>query len=68
MTRSRYTSPDFAVIFYDIDRPDKDVWLEAEKARILEQDKEGRIKTLFILPEQEEDEDKAYYAAAREQQ
>lgn len=57
-TRAKTAPPSHVVIFYDADRPDKDAWLQAETARVLEAGGD-RIKTLIYMPEKETLEDNA---------
>lgn len=67
VTRAKYepVQQSCVFIFYDVNRPDKDTWIEAEKARLIEQGA-GYIKTIFIMPNKETtEENTARYAAGR---
>jgi hypothetical protein len=64
-TRAKHAPPDYAVIFYDMHRPDKDAWIEQETRRVLLE--QGNVRTLFIMPNKETyKENAARYAAYRE--
>jgi len=66
-TRAQYAPASHVVIFYDMNRPDKDAWIQAETARVLAGQDAGYIKTIFLIPEKETLEDNAaHYAAYRE--
>lgn len=65
-TRAKHAPPNHSVIFYDMYRPDKDAWIEAEMARVRMQGA-GYIKAIFLMPNKEtEEENAARYAASRE--